>query len=129
MVGMGGFGYGFKEAKFRIKAFADWLDGVMLKVPIVGDILFLAVVVLGFCTWEGGLFGIQKPHQEFKRFESDLDAGKHVFFVDVDSDQEAALSRIVEAHPRMQQAGEGRATPKVVVSAENKFHDAMQTLP
>ena len=70
--------------------------------------LFLAVVVLGFCTWEGGLFGIQEPHQDFKRFEADLDAGKHVFFVDVDSDQEAALARIVSDHPRLQQAGEGR---------------------
>jgi hypothetical protein len=91
--------------------------------------LFLAVIVLGFCTWEGGLFGIQEPHSEFKRFESDLDDGKHVFFVDVDSEQEAALSRVVSQHPRLKQAGEGRATPKVVVEAQKKFHDAMQSLP
>ncbi len=91
--------------------------------------LFLAVVVLGFCTWEGGLFGIQEPHQDFKRFEGELDAGKHVFFVDVDANQESALSRIVSAHPRMEPAGEGAATPKVVVEAQKKFHDVMQTLP
>ncbi len=91
--------------------------------------IFLAVIVLGFCTWEGGLFGIQEPHQDFKRFEADLEAGKHVFFVDVDDEQEAALSAIVNAHPRMKQAGEGRATPKVVVEAQKKFHDAMETLP
>jgi hypothetical protein len=94
-------------------------------VPFV----FLAVVVLGFCTWEGGLFGIQEPHADFKRFEADLDAGKHIFFVDVDEAQEAALSAIVNAHPRLQSAGEGTATPKVVVEAQKKFQDAMQTLP
>jgi hypothetical protein len=90
---------------------------------------FLAVVVLGFCTWEGGLFGIQKPHVDFARFEADLDAGKHVFFVDLDDVHEAALSRIVSAHPRLEAAGEGTATPKVVVEAQKKFHDTMQTLP
>ena len=91
--------------------------------------VFLAVVVLGFCTWEGGLFGIQEPHSEFKRFQPDLDAGKHVFFVDIDEAQEAALSQIVNTHPRMQAAGEGAATPKVVVEAQKKFHDVMETLP
>ncbi len=94
-------------------------------VPFV----FLAVIVLGFCTWEGGLFGIQEPHAEFKRFQDDLDAGKHVFFVDIDERQEAALSQIVNTHPRMQAAGEGAATPKVVVEAQKKFHDVMETLP
>ncbi|MEP5763150.1 MAG: NAD/FAD-utilizing enzyme [Halieaceae bacterium] len=94
-------------------------------VPFV----FLSVIVLGFCTWEGGLFGIQEPHADFVRFQDDLDAGKHVFFVDVDADQEAALARITAAHPGLQAAGEGEATPGVVVEAQKKFHDAMQTLP
>ena len=35
-----------------------------------------------------------------------LDAGKHVFFVDVDPDQESALNEITKAHPRLQQAGD-----------------------
>lgn len=94
-------------------------------VPFV----FLAVVLLGFCTWEGGLFGIQEPHADFKRFEADLDAGKHIFFVDMDEEQEAALAAIVKEHPRLQAAGEGAATPKVVVAAQKKFHDVMETLP
>jgi hypothetical protein len=91
--------------------------------------IFLAVIVLGFCTWEGGLFGIQEPHTDFVRFQDDLDAGKHIFFVDVDEEQESALAQIVSAHPRLQPSGEGTATPKVVVEAQKKFHDAMQTLP
>jgi hypothetical protein len=91
--------------------------------------LFLAVVVLGFCTWEGGLFGIQEPHVDFRRFQDDLDAGRHIFFVDVTPEQEAVLSRVVSAHPRLTAAGEGEATPGVVVEAQKKFQDAMQTLP
>ena len=106
----------------------SYFSGVTETVGWV-PFVFLAVVVLGFCTWEGGLFGIQNPHQEFKRFEADLTAGKHVFFVDVDAQQEAALSAIVNAHLPMYLAGEGRATPKIVVEAQKKFHDAMQTLP
>ncbi|AGH46335.1 hypothetical protein C427_4230 [Paraglaciecola psychrophila 170] len=31
---------------------------------------FLAVIVLGFCTWEGGLVGIQIPNYQFKRFQA-----------------------------------------------------------
>jgi hypothetical protein len=106
----------------------SYFSGVTETVGWV-PFVFLAVIVLGFCTWEGGLFGIQEPHKEFKRFEGDLDAGKHVFFVDVSPEQEQALSAIVKAHPRMQQAGEGRATPVVVVEAQKKFQDAMQSLP
>jgi hypothetical protein len=94
-------------------------------VPFV----FLSVIVLGFCTWEGGLFGIQEPHADFVRFQDDLDAGRHIFFVDVDDAQESALAQIVGAHPGLTPAGEGTATPKVVVEAQKKFHDTMQTLP
>ena len=41
---------------------------------------FLAVIVLGFCTWEGGLIGIQIPNHQFKRFQKLLKQGKHIFF-------------------------------------------------
>ena len=55
--------------------------------------IFLSVIVLGFCTWEGGLIGIQEPHVDFRRFQEDLKAGKHVLFVDVDPEQETAGSK------------------------------------
>jgi hypothetical protein len=106
----------------------SYFSGVTETVGWV-PFLFLAVIVLGFCTWEGGLFGIQEPHADFVRFQADLDAGRHVFFVDVDQEQEAALASIVSAHPSLKPAGEGTATPKVVVEAQKKFHDAMETLP
>lgn len=91
--------------------------------------IFLAVILLGFCTWEGGLIGIQEPHVDFKRFEDDLKAGRHVLFVDVDPDQEETLQQITAQHPGLKPAGEGSATPKVVVKAQEKFSDFMKVAP
>jgi hypothetical protein len=76
---------------------------------------FLAAVMLGFATWLGGLYGIQEPHKDLKRFESQLRQGKHVFIVDVDQEQENNLDRIVSAHPGLQLAGTGTATPRWIV--------------
>ena len=91
--------------------------------------IFLAVILLGFCTWEGGLIGIQEPHVDFKRFQDDLKAGRHVLFVDVDAEQEETLRSIVDQHPKLTPAGEGAATPKVVVKAQEKFSDFMKVAP
>lgn len=81
----------------------------------------LAVVLLGFCAWSGGLYGIQVPHRDFRRFESQLRAGKHVFIVDVDPEQEAALARVVARHPRLQLAGTGKATPRWIVMGQYRI--------
>ena len=91
--------------------------------------IFLGVILLGFCTWEGGLIGIQEPHVDIKRFQDDLKAGRHVLIVDVDADQEETLRSIVDQHPRLTPAGEGAATPKVVVKAQEKFSDFMKVAP
>jgi hypothetical protein len=90
---------------------------------------FLAVVVLGFCTWEGGLVGIQIPNHQFKRFQALLKQGKHIFFVDLDPEQEAILSEVVDRHPRLKLAGTGAATPGWVVHGQEKFSKVMKTLP
>ena len=91
--------------------------------------VFLAVIVLGFCTWEGGLVGIQVPNYQFKRFQALLKQGKHVFFVDVDEDQFEALSEVVERHSSLTFAGTGDATPSWVVKGQNTFNNAMKALP
>ena len=90
---------------------------------------FLAVIVLGFCTWEGGLIGIQIPNYQFKRFQKLLKQGKHIFFVDVEAEQEPILSEIVERHPRLKLAGTGPGTPGWVVHGQEKFSRVMKTLP
>ena len=67
--------------------------------------LFLVVVLIGFCTWEGGLIGIQKPNYKFVRFEEVLAAGKHVFFVDLEPSQKLILDQLIKIHPNLEQAG------------------------
>lgn len=91
--------------------------------------ILLAIVVLGFCTWEGGMFGIQEPHHDFKRFQEILAEGKHVLFVDMDPDQEAILQSVVSNHPRLQMAGDGAATPRIVVRGQDVFKKTMKSLP
>jgi hypothetical protein len=105
--------------------FMDWHTSAVGWIPFG----FLAVVILGFCTWEGGLIGIQIPNHEFKRFQKLLKQGKHVIFVDVDPEQESALAEIVDNHPRLKLAGTGSATPGWVVHGQEKFTKVMKTLP
>lgn len=91
--------------------------------------IFLAIVVLGFCTWEGGLFGIQEPHYQFKQFQDTIREGKHIFFVDVTKQQEPVLEHVVSAHPTLKRAGLGEATPELVVYAQKGWRDFLKTMP
>lgn len=91
--------------------------------------IFLALVILGFCTWEGGLLGIQEPHHEFRRFQSCLHEGKHVLFVDVNSAQEPILEKTVSSHPKLQLAGMGSATPGWVIGIQEKWHRFIHWAP
>ncbi|MEH6633937.1 MAG: NAD/FAD-utilizing enzyme [Halioglobus sp.] len=105
-----------------------WLSGLTATYTWVPAI-FLAVIVLGFCTWEGGLIGIQEPHTDFRRFQEDLQHGKHILFVDVDAEQENLLHNVVREHPKLRDAGEGDSTPRWVVGAQRKWHRFMQLAP
>ena len=90
--------------------------------------MFIAIAALGFCTWEGGLVGIQLPHYQFKRFQKILNNGQHVFFVDVDASQEQALQDIVAAHPRLKLAGTDEAAPAWVVKSQDRILKAARSL-
>ena len=90
---------------------------------------FLAIVIIGFSTWEGGLIGIQMPHYQFKRFQKLLAQGEHVFFVDVTSDQELVVEQVMQAHPSLRHAGTDEATPAWVVKGQEKFTSFMKTMP
>lgn len=91
--------------------------------------IFLSLVILGFCTWEGGLIGIQSPHYQFARFQNILKKGKHVLFVDVDINQELALSNVISRHPRLKIAGLGEATPKWVIRSQDNYASFMKMMP
>lgn len=84
--------------------------------------IMLSVILLGFCTWEGGLWGIQKTNHIFSRFKNELSKGKHVLFVDADESQESKLEEVIRQHETLELAGEGNATPKWIMSAHHQWH-------
>ena len=106
-------------------AYASGIAAAVGWVPFI----FLAIVVLGFCTWEGGLFGIQEPHSEFSRFSDELAGGSHLLLVDVSPREEDILDKVASWHTGVRPAGDGFAAPELVVQAHKKFNDVMQTLP
>lgn len=91
----------------------DLPDDVIGWTPYV----FLSVVVMGFCTWEGGLIGMQKPNIHFKRFEQALDEGKHVFIIDLDPDQEIDLVTALKDHPKLLEAATEVGSPHWILAA------------
>ena len=97
-----------------VSAYSDW-PATYTWMPFI----FLAIVLLGFGAWSGGLYGIQVPNRDFKRFEAQLREGKHVFIVDVDPKQEASLASVVDRHPGLQLAGTGKATPRWIVMGQH----------
>jgi hypothetical protein len=105
-----------------------WLSGLTASYTWVPAV-FLAVVVLGFCTWEGGLIGIQEPHVKFRRFQQELRQGKHILLVDVTAQQESTLDATVRKHPRLEAAGEGDPTPGWVIGAQRKWSRFMELAP
>jgi hypothetical protein len=94
-------------------------------VPFV----FLAIVLLGFFTWEGGLWGIQVPNSRFRRFENALRAGQHIFFVDVESRDEDTLRSVLKAHPELREAGTGSSSPRWLVGFQQNVRRFMRWAP
>ena len=97
--------------------FAGWTETAAGSMPFI----FLAVVLLGFCTWEGGFLGIQKPNHNFARFEQALSDGKHIFFVDLEPNQEAVLERVLKLHAQVELAGTGSSTPHWLIVLQQKL--------
>jgi len=92
--------------------------------------LFLAIVLLGFFTWEGGLWGIQTQNARFKRFEAELKQGQHIFFVDLRPDQEGMLKQVMGGHPAATFAGTGTARPHWIMVWQHRLrHFLSETMP
>ena len=96
--------------------FAGWTDTAAGWTPVI----FLSVVLLGFCAWEGGFLGIQKPNHNFVRFEQALREGKHIFFVDLEPKQEVILDNVLKAHPQVELAGTGISAPHWIIALQQK---------
>lgn len=105
--------------------FMGWTHSLVGWMPAI----FLAIIVLGFSTWEGGLRGIQEPNHEFKKFQKILSQGKHIFFVDVYPAQEYALRDVVLQHPQLEFVGDGDAAPSWLVHAQSYFLRFIKSMP
>ncbi|WP_299017779.1 NAD/FAD-utilizing enzyme [uncultured Photobacterium sp.] len=107
-----------------ICAYLTGLTEAVGWVPFV----MLAIVMLGFTTWEGGLFGIQELHYQFHRFKHVLKSGKHVLMVDVEPSQEMTVANVTLAHDKLKPAGTAKAPPQWVVAAQNGWEKMKRTL-
>ncbi len=106
--------------------FAGWTESAAGWIPFI----FLAIIVLGFCTWEGGFIGIQRRNKHFVRFEKVLQEGKHVFFVDLVPEQEGILDGVVKGHPGLELAGTEKGTPQWIMQGQKRIpHFLRETLP
>ena len=95
---------------------SGWTETTAGWVPFV----FLAVVLLGFCTWQGGLFGIQRPNYHFARFEQAIKNDRHILFVDLERDQETVLESVVKSHPKLEPAGSESVSLHWVIEFQKK---------
>ena len=106
------------------------ISELSLKRPVLATVMNIAIIIFGFSAWEGGLFGIQTPNKKFARFEEVLNAGSHVFFVDLTDDQEEVLARLISAHPKLQAAGTDKGTPRWITKSQKNIPTLLQeTLP
>ncbi len=105
-----------------------WAMGIPAAVGWT-PMVFLGVVVLGFCTWEGGLWGIQQPNRNFEQFKDELERGNHILMIDADSEHEALLDRILAKHPKVQSSGTGKAAPRWIIGGQQKAREFVEWAP
>lgn len=108
----------FMAALVLIVAYlAGWTESTVGWLPFG----FLAVVVLGFFTWQGGLWGIEQPNVHFREFEKTLQEGKHLFFVDLEPGQEEVVGKLRKKHPNIHRAGEAMGAPHWIVFWQHRL--------
>ena len=84
-----------------VTSLMGWAESAAGWMPFT----FLAIIIFGFCTWEGGFIGIQKVNVSHAPFEKALKEGKHILLVDSNKQQKQAVRKVFKAHPRIQPAG------------------------
>ena len=91
--------------------------------------VFLAIIMVGFFTWEFGFFGIQRKNNRFARFEKALKNGNHIFFVDIEPENDQLLADIVKRHPKIKRAGIGPSVPQWFIQIQDGFKSFTKTMP
>lgn len=105
--------------------FMNWFNSPSGWLPFV----FLSIIIIGFCTWEGGFIGIQTDNINFRRFKRLVNNGKHLLFVDIERQQKNTLIEVVKHYPSLQAQGTGDASPHWVVYGRDKYQMFMKSMP
>lgn len=108
-----------------VVAYLIGVSETYLWIPVI----FLSVILLGFCTWEGGLIGIHRPNHHFKKFEQALDSGRHLLIVDVKPSEEQRLQEIIAKHPRCEDMGLGDPVPDWIVGMQKGWEKFIRWAP
>lgn len=90
---------------------SGWTDTAAGWLPFI----YLSIILLGFFTWQGGLWGIESTNSHFKNFEQLLRDGEHIFFVDLESGRGKVVRRLARQHPGIRPVGEGVGAPHWIV--------------
>lgn len=114
-----GLGLVMAIAVLIVARVAGWASGAAGWMPF----LFLAAAVFGAMAWLGGLLGIQTPNHHFKQFQSVLDDGRHVFFIDLEPVGKSVLDKVCAAHPGLESAGTGSSPPSWALAFTNGTQD------
>ena len=91
--------------------------------------VFLAIVSMGFVTWEAGLIGAHAPNVHFRRFEDALKEGKHILFVETDREEEEVLRRVLSRHSKLEAAGIDTTHTKWVIMARRNWKRFLNWAP
>lgn len=86
------------------------------------------LLILGFCTWEGGLFGIQVPNRQFRRFKRALDNGQHLFYVDAENSQTEVVDVVAGRHAHLQMVGSGEGEWHWLFSLRNRAQRVLKSV-
>ena len=101
-----------------------WAEMVGSWLPFA----FVALMILGFSTWEGGFIGIQRKNKRFSRFEKALKDGNHVFFVDLEPGQEDTMGRVISNYKSITLAGTEKGTPHWVIEGQKRIPKMLENI-
>ncbi|MCL6271308.1 hypothetical protein M3P05_15395 [Sansalvadorimonas sp. 2012CJ34-2] len=92
-----GFLFGILVAACTAFLLSTWLGHLEVGFIVTG---FVTLIMLGFSTWVGGLIGASHDNWRLAPYHDQLSAGKSVLIVDVDSEQEQMVTRMMSAMHR-----------------------------
>ncbi len=71
--------------------------GIVVEGPAL---VAVTVLIVGFCTWWGGIAGSYFDNYRIAAFHKAIESGKYLVMVDTDADQESAVRNMMStSHP------------------------------